>query len=62
MSELETPMTRRYWEQVGGTLLEQYLVVPPRLGVGWRRVDAVIIRDGDHRIGSPKRERQSQWT
>jgi hypothetical protein len=62
MSELETPMTRRYreplmtrryWQQVSGTLLEEYLVVSARPGVGWRRVDAVIIADGDHKIASP---------
>lgn len=52
MSKLETPMTRRYWERVGGTLLEEYLVVPSSPGVGWRRVDGVIIVDGDHRIVS----------
>ena len=26
MSKLETPMTRRYWKRVGGTLLEEFLV------------------------------------
>ena len=30
MSKHETPITRRYWERVGGTLLEEYLVVPGR--------------------------------
>jgi hypothetical protein len=53
MSKLETPMTRRYWERVRGTLLEEYLVgpsCPP--GVGRRLIDAVIIEDGDHRIAS----------
>jgi hypothetical protein len=43
-------MTRRYWERVGGTLLEEYIVVPPSRGVGPRVVDAVIILGGDHRI------------
>jgi hypothetical protein len=27
MSKRETPMTRRYWERVRGTLLEEYLIV-----------------------------------
>jgi hypothetical protein len=58
MSELETPMTRRYWEQVGGTLLEEYLVVRSGPRVGWRRVDGVIIVDGDHKIAS-KAEHES---
>ena len=53
MSKHETPMTRRYWERVGGTLLEEYLVVPRRPGVGQRLVDAVIVVDGAHRIASP---------
>ena len=43
-------MTRRYWERMGGTLLEEYLVVPRSRGVGRRVVDAVIIVGGDHRI------------
>jgi hypothetical protein len=30
MSKRETPMTRRYWERVRGTLLEEYLVIPSR--------------------------------
>jgi hypothetical protein len=47
-------MTRRYWERVGGTLLEEYIVVRRRPGVGQRVVDAVIIVDGAHRIASPK--------
>ena len=28
MSTLETPMTRRYWARVSGTLFDEYLVVP----------------------------------
>jgi hypothetical protein len=60
MSKLETPMTRRYWERVGGTLLEEYPVVPRSRGIGRRVVDAVIIVGGDHRI-VPSRERQSRW-
>jgi hypothetical protein len=50
MSLLETPMTRHYWERAGGTLLEEYLVVPRGPGVGRRLIDAVIIINGDHRI------------
>jgi hypothetical protein len=53
MSKLETHMTRRYWERVGGTLLEEYLVVRRRPGVGRRLVDGVIVVDGAHRIASP---------
>jgi hypothetical protein len=53
MTKLETPMTRRYWKRVGGTLLEEYLVVPRGPGVGRRLVDAVIVLDGENRIASP---------
>ena len=52
MSRLETPMTRRYWEQVGGTLLEEHPAVPPGRDFGRRVVDAVIIVGGDRRIAS----------
>ena len=52
MTNLETPMTRRYCKRVGGTLLEEYLAVPRRQGVGQRKVDAVIIVDGARRIAS----------
>jgi hypothetical protein len=52
MSKRETPMTRRYWERVRGTLLEEYLIVPSGPGIGRRMIDAVIIEDGDHRIAS----------
>jgi hypothetical protein len=53
MSKLETPMTRRYWKRVGGTLLMEYLIVPRGPGVGQRLIDAVIILDGDNRIAHP---------
>jgi hypothetical protein len=52
MSKHETPMTRRYWERVRGTLLEEYLIVRSSPGVGRRMIDAVIIEDGDHWIAS----------
>jgi len=45
-------MTRRYWKRVGGTLLEEYLVVPRSPGVGRRLIDAVIVLDGENRIAS----------
>jgi hypothetical protein len=45
-------MTRRYWARVGGTLLEEFLVVPSGRGVGGRLVGALIIVGGEHRIAS----------
>ena len=50
-------MTRRYWERVGGTLLEEYCVVRRGPGVAQRVVDAIIIVDGDRGIASPKKHR-----
>jgi hypothetical protein len=50
MSKLETPMTRWYWRQVGGTLCEEYLAVPRAAACGPRRLDAVIIPNGRNEI------------
>jgi len=38
-------MTSRYAERMGGTLLLEYPIIWQRPGVGWRRVDAIIIQD-----------------
>ena len=54
MSKLETPLTRRYWESVGGTLIEEFLAVPSSPDNGPRRVDAVIILDGPKRIAKQR--------
>ena len=45
MSKLETPLTRRYWREVGGTLIEEFPAVRPGQGRGQRMIDAVIIPD-----------------
>ena len=52
MSMYETPMTPRYWERMGGTLLEEFLAVPRSPGIGPRWLDAVIVLGGDRRIAS----------
>ena len=36
-------MTRWYWEQRGGTLVEEFLVVPKAPGVGRRLIDGLIV-------------------
>ena len=46
MSKHETPLTRRYWEEVGGTLLEEFPAVRKRQDRGKRLLDAVILPDG----------------
>jgi hypothetical protein len=50
MSKHETPMTRWYWQQVGGTLIEEFPAVARTETCGGRWVDGVIVLDGEHRI------------
>ncbi len=55
MSKHETPMTRWYWRQVGGTLIEEFCAVPRSKKCGTRVLDAVIVKGGP-----AKRARQSE--
>ena len=50
MSKLETPMTRWYWQQVGGTLIEEFIAVAGTATCGGRILDGVILLDDDRRI------------
>lgn len=51
MSRRETPMTRWYWKQVGGTLIEEFCAVERVLGDrGGRWIDGVIIKGGEFKI------------
>ena len=50
MSKLETPMTRWYWQQVGGTLIEEFCAVSRSSSCGARLLDGVIIKGGEMRI------------
>ena len=50
MSKLETPMTRWYWQQVGGTLIEEFCAVRRSKSCQVRRIDGVIIKGGEFRI------------
>jgi hypothetical protein len=50
MSLRETPMVRWYWEQVGGTLIEEFLAVRRTKANGPRLLDAVILPKGEKRI------------
>jgi hypothetical protein len=43
-------MTRWYWRQVGGTLIEEFVAVSRSKDRGTRLLDGVIVRDGEHRI------------
>jgi hypothetical protein len=50
MSYHETPMTRGYWQQVGGTLIEEFIAVERTPTCGRRVLDGVIIKGGEYRI------------
>lgn len=50
MSRLETPMTRWYWNQVGGTLIEEFPAVRRTEDCGQRLIDGVILPDGPLKI------------
>ncbi len=47
MSKKETPMLRRYWEQVGGILIEEFMAVKKTSECGRRLIDGVIILDAE---------------
>jgi endonuclease len=50
MSKHETPKTRWYWQQVGGTLIEEFVAVEGTSTCGRRVLDGVMITDGEFRI------------
>jgi hypothetical protein len=50
MSKLETPMTRWHWQQVGGTLTEEFCAVSGSRSCGTRLLDGVLIKGGELRI------------
>lgn len=54
MSKLETPLTRRYWQSVGGLLIEEYLLVESSHDRGPRRLDGLIVLGEPTRIADSK--------
>ena len=50
MSKLETPLIHKYWKQVGGTLVEEFLVVEGSKDNGRRVIDAIIIPNAENKI------------
>ena len=48
MSKLETPLTRKYWNEVGGTLIEEFNLVLKNKNHARRLADGLII------LGGPK--------
>jgi hypothetical protein len=54
MSKHETPLTRVYWQSIGGTLYEEFRAVEPLAGVRSRRdLDGLVVHDGPTRIAEP---------
>lgn len=51
----ETPMLHHFWQQVGGTLVEEFYAVQRSSGHSERRIDGVIIKGGEFAI-KPQRE------
>lgn len=53
MSKHETPLTRRYWDEVGGTLVEEFPAVLRGHGNAQRLIDGIIILGEPKRIAKP---------
>jgi len=45
-------MTHRLWHALGGTLFEEYTVVPPGPNRGTRRLDGLVLPNGPHEIAT----------
>jgi hypothetical protein len=54
MSTHETPMTHWYWQQVRGTLIEEFVAVQGSSTSGRRVLDGVIIKGGEFRIAQQR--------
>lgn len=50
MSKKETPLTRKYWEEISGTLIEEFLAVPKGKNNSQRLIDGVILLGEDKKI------------
>ncbi len=46
----ETPMLHRFWQNTGGTLIEEFYAVRRGPGHSERRIDGVIIKNGETAI------------
>jgi hypothetical protein len=52
LSKHETPLTRRFWDEVGGTLIEEFPAVQKGKLNSQRLMDGVIILGGEKKIVS----------
>ena len=62
MSKLETPMTVAYWNEVGGTLIEEFRAVRRTKTQGQRLLDGLILVDGPKRRASSREDRHMDIT
>ncbi len=53
MSKLETPLTRRFWQETGGTLIEEFPAVRKGKTNARRLLDGLIVLGGEKRIACP---------
>lgn len=54
MSKHETPMTRWYWEKIGGLLIEEFPLVGSTPFQGKRHLDGLIVLDEPKSISGSK--------
>ncbi len=54
MSKHETPLTRRFWNEVGGTLIEEFPAVLKGKNNSQRLMDGVIILNTETKLVSWK--------
>jgi len=47
MSKRETPLTRRFWSEVGGILIEEFMAVSAGKRQGRRLIDGLIIKSAE---------------
>jgi hypothetical protein len=53
LSKKETPLTRWYWNQVGGLLIEEFLAVKQSPARGYRRLDGLIVLGEANSVSGP---------
>lgn len=53
MSLHETPLLRKYWQKVGGILIEEFRAVYPSPQQGSRCIDGIIVRSKRTMIARP---------
>lgn len=54
MSKRETPLTRRFWSEFGGILVEEFMAVPVGKGHARRLIDGLIIKSSTTELAQNK--------